>query len=131
MCPKELKAGSKIAIDPTVFSFDQYKTVSKAFADMKPVPSSLVAVTDNLIDQIWTNRPARPANPLFHLEDKYSGEKISSKIASLREKMKRIGTPGMVLSALDEVAWLFNLRGSDIAFNPVSFARGHELCYKS
>lgn len=104
-------------------SFDQYKTVSKALSEMKPTPSTLVGLTENLVDQVWTDRPARPANPVFFLEDKYSGEKVSSKVANLREKMKRIGTPGMVVSALDEVAWLFNLRGSDIAFNPVSCTR--------
>lgn len=77
------------------------------------------------MDLVWAKpnnengRPARPANEVFHLEDRYTGESLGSKLARMREKLVKVGSPGMVVSQLDEIAWLFNLRGSDIPYNPV------------
>ena len=86
----------------------------------KDLTSSLIAIQENLIDLIWSStRPARPANQVFHLEDEYTGETVGQKLSFMREKLDKIGTPGIVIGQLDEVAWLFNLRGSDIPYNPV------------
>jgi Xaa-Pro aminopeptidase len=72
---------------------------------------------------VWANeRPPRPANPIFHLAEEYSGESVSSKLNRLRERLAKAGSPGTVITNLDEVAWLFNLRGTDIPYNPVFFA---------
>ena len=80
---------------------------------------------ENLVDQVWaSSRPARPANEVFHLSDQYTGETVGQKLSLLREKLSKAGSPGLVVSQLDEVAWLFNLRGSDIPYNPVSIIQG-------
>ncbi|KAF7797111.1 hypothetical protein EIP86_008303 [Pleurotus ostreatoroseus] len=89
---------------------------------LKPRESHLIPLTDNLVDKIWEDRPARPANKVFPLDIKYSGEPHVEKISRLREELKKKNYKAMVVSMLDEVAWLFNLRGADIDFNPVFFA---------
>jgi len=78
------------------------------------------------VDEVWSDQPSRPANPIFRLDEKYTGASVSSKIHRLREQMAKVGSPGTVVSQLDEVAWLLNLRGSDIPYNPVS----HQLLRK-
>lgn len=80
-------------------------------------------MNENLVDLVWgQGRPARPANPIFRLGDEYAGESVGSKLSKLRENLAKTGSPGTVVTNLDEVAWLFNLRGSDIPYNPVFFA---------
>lgn len=74
------------------------------------------------MDSIWQDQPAIPASSVFHLADKYTGRSSSDKIASLRSQFGTHKAWGFVASALDEIAWLFNLRGSDIPYNPVFFA---------
>lgn len=78
---------------------------------------------ENLVDLVWgDSRPPRPSNPIFRLGDEYAGESVGSKLSKLREYLTKAGSPGTVVTNLDEVAWLFNLRGSDIPYNPVFFA---------
>ncbi len=77
------------------------------------------AVHENLVDQVWTTRPAPPQAPLIVLENKYAGQSFETKIESIQASLTSKNCWGIVVSALDEIAWLFNLRGSDIAFNPV------------
>lgn len=79
-------------------------------------------MNENLVDLVWKDeRPPRPANPIFRLGDEYAGESVGSKLSKLRENLVKTGSPGTVVTNLDEVAWLFNLRGSDIPYNPVFF----------
>ncbi|KAI3612968.1 aminopeptidase p [Moniliophthora roreri] len=108
---------------------------------LKPRNSSLVSIAENLVDQVWgSERPRRPANSIVHLDLKYSGESHSSKldrvVAAITEpasaKAPNTNTKPLdgasptrkvlILTALDEIAWLFNLRGSDITYNPVFFS---------
>lgn len=81
-----------------------------------------MGVSENLVDQIWTDRPPRPAEPVIVLSEKYSGKSFKEKLEDLRKDLKKKKSAGMVVSMLDEVAWLFNLRGSDIPYNPVFFS---------
>jgi Xaa-Pro aminopeptidase len=81
-----------------------------------------IVALENLIDVIWTNQPARPLNPVLVLESKFTGKSSEEKVAELRQELPKKKAAGFIVTALDEVAWLFNLRGSDIAFNPVFFA---------
>lgn len=80
-------------------------------------------MTENLVDLVWSSeRPARPHGPIMLLPEKYSGKDSASKLADLRKELEKKKSAGFVVSLLDEVAWLFNLRGSDIAYNPVFFS---------
>lgn len=82
----------------------------------------LVPVKPNLIDLIWTDRPSRPCNPIVPLPLKYSGVSVAKKLSDIRVQMKEKNSTVLVVTALDEIAWLLNLRGSDIEYNPVFFA---------
>jgi Xaa-Pro aminopeptidase len=75
--------------------------------------------TENLVDKVWgKERPERPSNTVFPLEEMYAGKSIKDKIARLREQIQKKKASATVVTQLDEVAWLLNLRGSDIPFNP-------------
>lgn len=73
----------------------------------------------DLIDDIWTDRPQMPAEKAFLLEEKYAGESISRKLARVREEMRKQGANVHVLTSLDDICWLCNLRGNDIAYSPL------------
>lgn len=83
----------------------------------------MVPLNQNLVDVVWgEDRPSHPKNPIYTLDQEYSGETHTDKIKRLRNEITKQGAKAMVVTMLDEVAWLFNLRGSDIAYNPVFFA---------
>ncbi|KAF9443545.1 putative Xaa-Pro aminopeptidase P [Macrolepiota fuliginosa MF-IS2] len=116
---KKLPKDSKIGIDATLISAQDADSLKK---QLEPLGLKLIHVEKNLVDKIWTDRPARPHNPVIHLDEKYSGQSSADKIAKIREEMKKKKAKAVVVTMLDEVAWLFNLRGSDIDYNPVFFS---------
>lgn len=77
---------------------------------------------DDPADELWVNRPSIPANPIEIQPLEYAGETCESKIARLREALLKEGAEGTVVSQLDEIAWLLNLRGTDVHCNPVFVA---------
>ncbi|KAJ3150312.1 hypothetical protein HK101_001967 [Irineochytrium annulatum] len=116
-----LPAGSNVGLDPTLITV----TAARALIDaLSPVGHKLVAVPENLIDIVWGDeRPATPNGAITDHGLKYAGRSREEKIAELRTFLEgKKGAWGIVFSALDEIAWLFNLRGSDIAYNPVFFS---------
>ncbi|KAJ6669047.1 hypothetical protein lerEdw1_007856 [Lerista edwardsae] len=114
-----LPENSKVGVDPFIIPADQWKRMSKV---LKSAGHALVPVHDNLIDVIWADRPPRPCKPLMTLGLSYTGISWKDKITALRVKMAERKAVWFVVTALDEVAWLFNLRGSDVEYNPVFFA---------
>ncbi|CAH8571443.1 unnamed protein product [Heterobilharzia americana] len=86
----------------------------------------------NLIDLVWqsmselqienVHRPIRLSNPLIFIPQSFTGSSFQQKINCVRNIMQMKGAQMLILTALDEIAWLFNLRGSDIRYNPVFFA---------
>lgn len=76
-------------------------------------------VTEDLIDLIWEDRPALSKQPLFILEEKYSGKSTADKIGDLRKAMKENGADVHILTSLYDIAWLLNIRGNDIDYVPV------------
>lgn len=76
----------------------------------------------NIINEIWTTRPPLPQEKIFVHEAKWVGESAAEKIARIRTEMKTQHADFHLISALDDIAWLLNLRGNDIAFNPVFLA---------
>ncbi|NXN71743.1 XPP1 aminopeptidase, partial [Himantopus himantopus] len=114
-----LPEGSKVGVDPFIIPADQWKRMSKV---LRSAGHDLVPVKENLIDTIWTDCPQRPCKPLITLDLSYTGVSWRDKIVALRSKMAERKVLWFVVTALDEVAWLFNLRGSDVEYNPVFFA---------
>jgi len=112
----------KVGADPFVMSpklWRRYKnTIEKA-------GHTLVPVTPNLVDSLWSSRPSLPRNDIYNLPLKFTGKDSTTKLQEIRNELKIIGsekgsnTVVLLLSMLDEIAWLTNLRGSDIEYNPV------------
>ena len=75
--------------------------------------------SEDLIDQIWEDRPPLSDKPAFFLEEKYSGESASSKLKRVRKVMEEQGATVHIIASLDDVCWLLNVRGDDIDFFPL------------
>ena len=73
----------------------------------------------DLADAVWEDRPGLPKDPAFLLEERWTGESRSSKLKRIRAKMKEMGADIHLLSSLDDIAWLLNMRGNDIAYCPL------------
>lgn len=116
---KNLPANSKIGMDASLISAEDAKDIT---AELTRIGSSLVPIRENLVDQVWADRPARPGQPIFVLKDEIAGRSSSDKIRELQEEIKKKSAQGFVANMLDEVAWLFNLRGTDVPYNPVFFS---------
>ena len=73
-------------------------------------------------DRVWPDRPALPSAPAFVHDVQYAGEDVESKMQRVMQAVKAVGADSLLVTALDEIAWLFNLRGSDVEFTPVVIA---------
>ena len=113
----ELKAGDKVGVNPQMFSVNAYAAMK---AELMMVGIELVSV--DLLAEVWTERPALPLKPFFVFDTKYSGKSTTDKLASLRAELKKIRANVFVMSALDDIAWFFNIRGNDVDYNPVVIA---------
>ncbi len=78
-----------------------------------------VSYEEDLVGMIWENRPALSARPIWILEEKYCGQPAEEKFRSLRSEMKKAGADVHILTALDDIVWLLNIRGNDVPCNPV------------
>lgn len=116
---KVLPMGGRVGVDPFLMATETWKPLSKL---LKSNGHHLVPVSENLIDLVWDDQPSPPSNSLMILEQKYTGKTWQEKICLVREKLEEKKADALILTALDEVAYLFNMRGSDIEYNPVFFA---------
>ncbi|CAH2064533.1 unnamed protein product, partial [Iphiclides podalirius] len=118
-----LDAGSVVGADPHTMSREEWTPLQNA---LKKAKMDLIAVSNNLVDQARVQMkdppPPRPHNEIMPLPVKYTGKAAGKKIEELREKMKEKKASALVITALDEVAYTLNLRGSDIQYNPVFFS---------
>lgn len=112
---KEVPAGSKIGFDGRAISALMGKDLEENLAK-KDVT---ISYEGDLLDEVWENRPVLSDAKAFLLDVKYSGEDFKSKIDRVREAMKAVGATTHILTSLDDIAWLFNIRGGDVAYNPV------------
>ncbi len=110
--------GKSVGIDGSVFSIREVKSMQDIFRNKN---ISLVTDFDPLL-QIWTDRPSIPSNQVFLHPEEFSGESAGVKIDKIRKSVAGEGCNSMLLCSLDEIAWTFNLRGSDVQCNPVAIA---------
>lgn len=113
-----LQAGCRVGMDSFCMSVQEVEHLKEVLAAKK---IELVGKTD-LLGEIWIDRPALPSSPVYLLEEKYAGEPVRSKIAAIQNTLKEHGADYCLFSCLDEIAWLFNIRGHDIAYNPVAIS---------
>ena len=85
--------------------------------------SKLIPLAENLVDGVWASeKPGRPKEKVMVLDIKFTGKTFLEKFTDLRKELEKKKAQGMIVSMLDEIAWLFNLRGNDIPYNPVFFS---------
>lgn len=116
---QELSANSRVGVDPFLMGEGVWKGLCKK---LKSEGISLVPISHNLIDAVWQDKPSRPLNPAFVLPLQFAGKSWEEKVSKVRAKMTEKKAVVMVISMLDDIAWLLNLRGNDISFNPVFFS---------
>lgn len=114
----ELSEGDTVGIDGSVFDTTTIRRLKKKFASKN---IDLIADYD-LINEIWQDRPAIPKSPITELEVCYAGKSRQDKFTEIREKMGKDKAENFFLSSLDDIAWLLNLRGDDVKYNPLFIA---------
>ena len=95
------------------------RTDEKRFAEEMERGGRTVKTDVDLASEVWTDRPPLSCAPVLELDVKWCGESRRDKLARIREKMKEKGAEGIVLPALDDIAWVLNVRGNDVPCNPV------------
>jgi len=116
---KRLSPGQALGLDPKLIAHRDFVKLEKEFQRRGIF---LKAIEKNLVDAIWRQKPSAPAGAISILEKKYAGESVREKLERLRKKMAEEDADAHVLTQLDAIAWLFNVRGSDVEFNPVAVA---------
>ena len=106
----------EVGLDGIVNSYNYVKDLSYSLRKLGGI-----ALRTNLdpLAQIWENRPSLPANPVEIQPLEYAGETLASKVARIRKSLRELHADGMLVSALDDIAWTLNLRGTDVHCNPV------------
>lgn len=106
----------RLGFDPFTLSVLQFRGFQKTFKDTR---IALTPITGNLIDPLWKEAPADTRSEVFALPDGVTGQSAMEKIAAVQAKLKALKADLLPVTKLDQIAWLFNLRGQDIPYNPV------------
>jgi Xaa-Pro aminopeptidase len=109
-------AGARIGYDPWLATRSFVQQTSAALAASG---ATLVAVGSNPVDAIWTGKPQPSAAPAEVLDDSFTGQSAADKRAAIAAATAKAGANAVILSALDSIAWAFNIRGSDVSRTPV------------
>lgn len=106
----------EVGLDGMVNSYNYVKDLSYSLRKLGGI-----TLRTNLdpLEQIWENRPSLPANPVEIQPLEYAGETLASKVTRIRKALRELHADGMLVSALDDIAWTLNLRGTDVHCNPV------------
>ena len=113
--------GARIGYDPWLHTRDWVKKAKEALASRG---AELVPVTRNPIDEIWTDRPEASKAHLVVQPDQYAGKSAAEKRTEIADWLAKEQADSAVLSALDSIAWAFNIRGADVSRTPVALAYG-------
>jgi Xaa-Pro aminopeptidase len=106
-------------VDPKLLSINQAQQFQKA---LNKVGGQLKAVENNLVDAIWKDQPAIPNKPIRQYPLKHAGVSARNKIDLVRQHLKEKKIDVHVVTALDSIAWLYNIRGNDIDYNPLAIS---------
>lgn len=118
---EQAEGGKVVGVDPTVITAPDARKLTEKIK--KRGGQDLVAIEQNLVDEIWgKDRPQRPSEPVKVHEKQYAGKEVKTKLEELRKELEKKKSSGFIVSMLDEIAWIFNLRGNDIPYNPVFFS---------
>jgi Xaa-Pro aminopeptidase len=112
----ELKEGQTVGLDGQSYNVADARTLNKRLARKGIKLNTSI----DLIDEVWADRPAVPANKIFELPVEITGQSVHDKLDTINNKLHQAGADCLVLCALDEIAWTFNIRGNDVIYNPVA-----------
>lgn len=105
---------TQVAVNPEMYSVNGYRELKATLEE-----GGLALVSIDLISPLWTEgRPAIPTSLLYEYEEKYTGESVESKLARVRTALEERHCQALVISALDEIGWLLNIRGKDVDYTP-------------
>jgi len=110
------RGGIQVGFDPAVVSMQAHKIYSSA---LHSDGSAMVPIDGNLVDDVWDEQPNPPSNGIYALHESVTGIGVAEKLSNVRKEMADAGVDKLVITKLDEIAWVTNLRGDDIQFNPV------------
>ncbi|GAB1604775.1 xaa-Pro aminopeptidase 1-like [Argonauta hians] len=116
---KEIPSGGNVGTDPCLISSVEWDLLN---AELHSYNLNLLPINKNLVDEIWEDRPAIPNNPILVLSEDLTGCTWPKKIEYVRSKMSKEKATICVFTQLGEIAYLFNMRGSDIKYNPLFFS---------
>ena len=108
----------KIGFDGRVVSVDFVEELKKELISKELE----ISYQEDLIDLVWENRPSISKEKAYELDIKYAGESRVNKLNQIKERLNKLNADLLILTSLDDIAWLFNLRGNDVACNPVLLA---------
>lgn len=111
----QLKEGDTVGIDGKMFSADEVQHLQR---ELEKSGIRVKSIADPM-QLLWSDRPAMPLAPAFVYETRYAGRSFAEKLSTVRKEMGKAGAEALLLSALDEIAWLLNIRGNDVHCNPV------------
>lgn len=114
----ELNEGATVGLDGQTYSAADARTLARELSRK----NIRLNTERDLIDKIRTDRPPLPADPLFELPEELSGQSAGDKLRAINRLLRKAGADGLLLCALDEVAWTFNIRGTDVEYNPVALS---------
>ncbi len=112
---EKIPQGGTLAFDGRVVNTAEGEELEDALG----VKDIAIACQEDLVGEIWEDRPALPAEPVWVLDVKYAGKDAEDKIGDLRKKMEDCGATVHILTTLDDIVWLLNIRGNDVDCNPV------------
>lgn len=113
------KAGDVIGYDPRLISVNEFNTLS---AELNALNISMQPIEQNLIDALWTNKPAAPQSTVKLFDDKIAGKTAAEKCAEVGKIIDQDGCDAALITMTDSVAWLLNIRGTDVDHVPVAMS---------
>ncbi len=116
---RSLRKGQVLGIDPRLVSQARAEAIER---ELGPQQIAVRYVARNLVDALWKDRPRRPELPITRHADRFAGERATSKLKRVRKEMDQSGADALVITELDAIAWLFNIRGNDVEYNPLAIA---------
>lgn len=115
---EHLQEGDSVAVDGNVLSIAEQDRLLNAFD-----ANDITLITErDVLTEVWTDRPALPTASLYVHDAQFVAQSAASKLAAVRAAMSDVGATYHLLSSLDDIAWLTNLRGADVDYNPVFLA---------
>jgi len=117
--PKNMTSGQRLGVDENQIPASSFKMRSEMF---EKSGITLVPVAGNLVDKVWADeKPPMPEEKVWILDEQYTGQSSESKFKDIADKLPE-GCTSLLVTALDDIAWMLNLRGNDIEFNPLFFS---------